>query len=103
MVSYDLKKGRGYYKLLNNYDGNALDVENAGTANGTNVQKYIYNGSDAQLWDLIGNGNGYYLLVSKNSNKFLDVSSGLTDDGTNVQIYERNHTQAQSWLLVGQN
>lgn len=78
------------------------DVDNAGTKDGTNVQLYAANGTNAQTWRLVDLGNGYYAIQSKLSTtcKCLDVAGGRAVSGTNVQLYSWNQSNAQQWKLV---
>ncbi|MDE7243290.1 MAG: RICIN domain-containing protein [Oscillospiraceae bacterium] len=78
------------------------DVDNAGTRDGTNVQLYAANGTNAQTWRLVDLGNGYYAIQSKLSVacKCLDVAGGRAVSGTNVQLYSWNQSNAQQWKLV---
>ncbi|MER7738234.1 lectin [Streptomyces sp. NPDC096538] len=68
-----------------------LDVDNAGTADGTQVQIYVCNGSAAQRWTVPGDGTLRAL------GKCLDVSGGGSADGTRVQLWTCNGTAAQVW------
>jgi hypothetical protein len=43
----------GTFKLIDSKSGKALDVNGAGTANGTNVQIWTDTGGSAQKWQLI--------------------------------------------------
>jgi beta-glucanase (GH16 family) len=90
----------GVYKLINTGSGKALDVNAAGTADGTNVQIWSDNGTAAQRWQVFDNGDGSYRLINPNSGKALDVSAAGTADGTNVQIWTSNGTGAQKWKIV---
>lgn len=64
-----------------------LDITGAGTANGTNVQTWDWNGSNAQVFTIKPVGN-YYRIINYGSNKSLDVSAGNPFPGTNVQIWD---------------
>ncbi|WP_181383021.1 lectin [Streptomyces sp. SMS_SU21] len=68
-----------------------LDVDNAGTADGTRVQIYACNSSAAQRWTVSGDGTLRAL------GKCLDVSGGGTADGTRVQLWTCNGTGSQVW------
>jgi len=72
-----------------------LDVSEAGTANGTNVQLYQCNGTHAQKWMWTQAGE---LRSAVASDMCLDVSNAGTADGTNVQLYQCNGTKAQQWF-----
>ncbi|TXS32912.1 carbohydrate-binding protein [Streptomyces sp. adm13(2018)] len=68
-----------------------LDVDNAGTADGTKIQIWTCNGSAAQTWTVPGDG------TLKALGKCLDVSGGGSADGTKVQLWTCNGTGAQKW------
>ncbi|MFC8033282.1 ThuA domain-containing protein [Streptomyces griseoincarnatus] len=68
-----------------------LDVDNAGTADGTRVQIYACNSSAAQRWTVSGDGTLRAL------GKCLDVSGGGSLDGTRIQLWTCNGTGAQVW------
>ncbi|SFG30092.1 ricin-type beta-trefoil lectin domain protein [Streptomyces mirabilis] len=71
--------------------GKCLDVAGGSSANGTAVQLYDCNGSDAQRWTAAGDGSVQAL------SKCLDVTSASTADGAKVQLYDCNGTGAQRW------
>ncbi|MGV9952287.1 lectin [Streptomyces cellulosae] len=68
-----------------------LDVDNAGTADGTRVQIYACNSSAAQRWTVPADGTLRAL------GKCLDVSGGGSLDGTRIQLWTCNGTGAQVW------
>ncbi|MET8202914.1 ricin-type beta-trefoil lectin domain protein [Micromonospora taraxaci] len=70
--------------------GKCLDVDNAGTADGTKVQLWTCNNSAAQLWSRVG--DTYRAL-----GKCLDVDNAGTADGTKVQLWTCNGTGSQVW------
>ncbi|MFE0820065.1 ThuA domain-containing protein [Streptomyces sp. NPDC058807] len=72
-------------------NGKCLDVDNAGTADGTEVQIWSCNQSSAQVWTVAGDG------TLKALGKCLDVSGGGSADGTRVQLWTCNGTGAQQW------
>ncbi|GHJ14191.1 MULTISPECIES: ThuA domain-containing protein [unclassified Micromonospora] len=71
--------------------GKCLDVRNAATADGTQIQLYTCNGSTAQTWTVTPNG------PVKALGKCLDVSGGGSADGTKIQLYTCNGSGAQNW------
>jgi beta-glucosidase len=73
------------------YQGLCLDVRAANSADGTPVQVYTCNGTNAQQWTVQANGTLQAL------GKCLDVSGGGTANGTLVQLYTCNGTGAQVW------
>ena len=68
-----------------------VDVRAANNANGTPVQIYQCNGTNAQSWT-VGAGGTLQAL-----GKCMDVTSAGTSDGTKVQLYDCNGTGAQVW------
>lgn len=76
---------------ITGYQGMCLDVRAAGTADGTAVQVYTCNGTNAQQWTQTS-GNQLQAL-----GKCLDVSGAGTADGTKVQLWTCNGTGAQVW------
>ncbi|WP_052412383.1 PQQ-dependent sugar dehydrogenase [Streptomyces mutabilis] len=72
-------------------NGKCLDVDDAGTADGTQVQLWSCNRSSAQEWTVGGDG------TLKALGKCLDVSGGASADGTRIQLWTCNGTGAQKW------
>jgi hypothetical protein len=68
-----------------------VDVDNAGTADGTKVQLWTCNTTDAQRWTLPGDG------TVRAFGKCLDVQLGGTANGTVTQLWTCNGTGAQQW------
>ena len=71
-----------------------LDVNAAGTANGTLVDLYTCNGTAAQVWQPQSNGE----LINPNSGKCLD-DTGFGGSGTQVQIWACADSSNQQWTL----
>lgn len=68
------------------------------STNGTNLQTFSWNGTDAQLWKFVDAGNGKYYIRSK-VGLVIDIANGTISSGTNLQIYNANFTNAQKWIL----
>ncbi|MDH6462304.1 glucose/arabinose dehydrogenase [Micromonospora sp. A200] len=71
--------------------GKCLDVRNAATADGTQIQLYTCNGTGAQTWTVTPNS------TIKALGKCLDVSGGGSADGTKIQLWTCNGSGAQNW------
>jgi len=69
-----------------------LDVRAANSADGTPVQIFTCNGTNAQQWT-VASGNTLQAL-----GKCLDVSGAGTTNGTKVQLFTCNATVAQVWV-----
>ena len=87
------------YRLLNRDGDLALDVENASTENGANVQQWTWNGSGAQQFELEDLGNGEYRITNVNSGKVLDVENASTEDGATVHQWDWHGGGNQRWTL----
>jgi hypothetical protein len=57
-------------------EGLRLDACGGGTGNGTGVQVYDLNNTEAQLWSIIDHGDGTWTFCNANASKFLDVENG---------------------------
>jgi type 1 glutamine amidotransferase len=68
-----------------------LDIANSSTADGTKIQLYTCNGTNAQKWTVTPNS------TVKALNKCLDVAGAGTANGTKVQLYTCNGSGAQNW------
>lgn len=90
----------GTYWLENVYSGKALDVEAAGTTNGTNVQQWSSNGTGAQQWTVEENSDGTYRLINVNSGKALDVEASSTQNGGNVHQWDYVGGANQKWEIT---
>ncbi|MGW1883122.1 ricin-type beta-trefoil lectin domain protein [Streptomyces sp. NPDC001970] len=72
--------------------GKCLDVAGGASADGTPVQLYDCNGTDAQRWTVVAADGSVRAL-----GKCLDVTAGSTADGAKVQLYACNGSGAQQW------
>ncbi|MGW4086398.1 lectin [Streptomyces sp. NPDC004822] len=73
-------------------NGKCLDVDNAGTADGTKVQIWTCNTTAAQRWT-VGTDSTFRAL-----GKCLDIDNAGTADGTKIQLWTCNGTAAQQWV-----
>ncbi|MFI9638666.1 alpha-galactosidase [Micromonospora sp. NPDC051925] len=74
------------YTLTARHSAKLLDVDNAGTADGTDIVQWAANGQPNQRWRLQDVGDGYVQMVARHSNRCLDVTgAGLTDGVPVVQ------------------
>jgi hypothetical protein len=80
---------------ITGYGGKCVDVAGAGSANGTQIQLYSCNGTNAQQWTVGDDGTIRAL------GKCLDVAAAASANGTRVQLYDCNGTGAQQWSRGG--
>lgn len=78
----------------------AVDVEAAGQFNGTNVQLWSANGTNAQKFYISKKSGDIYTIRDISSGRYLDVDSAIAKPGTNVQIWDKNNTRAQDWRVL---
>lgn len=96
--------GDGYYYLASAVgDGGTyvLDVAAKGTADGTNIDIYQYNGGTNQQFKLVDAGSGTYQIRTKITGdaSVIEVADGSTASGANVQQWTRNGASCQEWEL----
>ncbi len=70
------KNSDNYYKIVNVGTGKRLDVNNAGTADGTNIQVWTDNDSSAQRWGVYGSQGSYLLKPKYSTSSVLDSGGG---------------------------
>jgi len=73
--------------------GKCIDAAGANPANGTAVQLFTCNGTNAQRWTNDLNSDGTLRALGK----CMDVTSAGTANGTQVQLFDCNGTAAQKW------
>ncbi len=77
-----------------------MDLAGSSAANGTNVQLYTVNHSDAQMWLFAHDEEGYVMIRNRATGKSLDLPGGRIFNGQNVQQYHWNRSDAQKWIAV---
>ncbi|MCR5019594.1 RICIN domain-containing protein [Ruminococcus sp.] len=90
----------GFYKISQPGTNICLDVAGASLDQGTIVQTYTSNDTNAQQWSIRDTGHGY-IIQSRANGYYLDVTKSLTDNGTKVITFGGDGTQKnQSWAFV---
>lgn len=78
-----------------------IDLSSANTSNGSNIQLYQDNDTNAQKWIFTKQNDGYYQIASSiNQNKVFDITYGAITNYSNIQLYDVNNSNAQKWNLV---
>ena len=91
----------GTYEVRSAVRSSAVfDAANGGTSNGTAVQVYGSNGTDAQRWTVEVGSDGYLTIKSAKSGLALDVTDGKAYSGARLQLWQANGTRAQKWVAV---
>jgi hypothetical protein len=74
--------------LFRNHNSNLyLDVPNASTTDGTQLQQWTLNGGNAQRFSMTHLGDGLYTITNVGSGKVIDVDGFSSDNGTKIQIW----------------
>ncbi|MEV7044165.1 ricin-type beta-trefoil lectin domain protein [Amycolatopsis sp. NPDC051061] len=79
---------------ITGYGGKCVDVAGASSANGTTVDLYTCNGTNAQQWT---STSGTLRALGK----CLDINAAGVANGSKVQLYDCNGTGAQQWTASG--
>jgi arabinan endo-1,5-alpha-L-arabinosidase len=90
----------GTYRITNVNSGLYLEVADAGTADGDNVQQFSDTGHPCQEWEVSSNGDGTYTLTNANSGLLLEVANADTSDGANVRQYSDTNHPCQDWNIA---
>jgi glucosylceramidase len=87
--------GGSHVGAITGYGGKCVDVASANSANGTQIQLWTCNGTNAQSWTVGTDGTLRAL------GKCMDVAAAGTANGTKVQLWDCNGTAAQVWQASG--
>lgn len=97
--------GGGYYVIRSYVEDTGkycLDVADGSANNGTNIQIYEKNGTNAQKFKFVANGDGTYQITTAVSQdkSCVGVASGSTEWGANIVAWTRDGSLNQSWYMV---
>jgi Ricin-type beta-trefoil lectin domain len=95
----------GRYPVANKNSSKCVDAAAAGTANGTVVQQYTCNGTNAQLWQFTATDSGYYkVLTANNTAQGWDVTGGTsaTGDGVKIQLWTNSGSTNEQWQPISE-
>ena len=81
-------------------DDYVIDVYWGQLNDGTNVQLYKRNGTNAQIWQISHDDKGYVILKNKNSGKALSVVNDTVKEGENVAQFEYTGSKSQKWIAI---
>ena len=63
-----------------------MDVAGGSTAEGSNIQLYVDNGTNAQKFEITYGSDGYYTIINKNSGK--SISTEEKNQRPNGNIFQ---------------
>jgi Glycosyl hydrolase family 12/Ricin-type beta-trefoil lectin domain len=89
--------------IVNKNSGKCVDAAAAGTANGTVVQQFTCNGTNAQRWSRIATDSGYFRIGNSNStNQVINIAGPSTADGALASLQTYGGGTNQQWLPVSE-
>jgi len=97
--------GGGAGTIVNKNSNKCVDAAAAGTANGTVIQQYTCNSSNAQKWTRTVVASPYVkIATANNANQVFDVSGGTTatGDGAKIALWTYGNTTNQHWNPVSE-
>jgi hypothetical protein len=89
---------------LHNFNSSkCVDARGGGTANGTAIQQYDCNGSNAQQFEFVPVTGGYFEVENRNApSQVWDVTGVSTADGAPIQLYGWGGGNNQQWTPVAE-
>jgi trehalose utilization protein/ricin-type beta-trefoil lectin protein len=92
-----------WYSLVNKSNGKCVDARAAGTANGTAIQQYTCNASNAQQYQPVTTSGNYVRINNRgNSAQALDVTNVSTADNAPIQTWTYSGGNNQQWQQVAE-
>jgi alpha-N-acetylglucosaminidase len=91
--------GQRIYDLRPRHTGQCIDAVKGGVDNGTTLQQWTCNGTDAQRFRAEARAGGYFRFVNVKSGKCLEIAGGDTAAGTKLQLWTCNGTESQDFSL----
>lgn len=93
----------GWASVVNVGSGKCVDARAAGTADGTAVQQYACNGSQAQQWRVTDTSGGYVQVDNRaDATKAWDVTDVSTADNALMQLWTYGGGDNQQWQAVAE-
>jgi type 1 glutamine amidotransferase len=93
-----------WYAVTNRATGKCVDARAAASANGTVIQQYTCNGTNAQAFQFQTTSGGYGRINSRlNTNQALDVTGVSALDGAPIQLWAYGGGNNQQWQWVSES
>ena len=93
----------GTFYIRNKQSGQYLDVYNLGTASGTSIIQFPFNGGYNQMWQITHQNNGLYTIRPKHApSMYLQVSGGTNVDNSRViqGSYNSQYPYYNWWRII---
>ncbi|NUR30031.1 MAG: RICIN domain-containing protein, partial [Catenulispora sp.] len=92
-----------WYSVVNKNSSKCVDARSAASANGTAIQQYSCNATNAQSFQFQATSGGYYRInVRLNSAQSLDVTNVSTADNAPIQLWAYGGGNNQQWMPVSE-
>ncbi|WP_220183111.1 RICIN domain-containing protein [Sphaerisporangium album] len=92
-----------WYSVVNKGSGKCVDARAAGTVNGTAIQQYTCNVSNAQQYQFVPTSGGFVRVNNRgNSAQVLDVTNVSTADNAPIQTWTYGGGNNQQWQPVSE-
>jgi hypothetical protein len=93
-----------WYSVINKTSGKCVDAKSAGTADGTVIQQYACNATNAQQYQFVPTSGGYLRINNRgNSTQALDVTDVSTADNAAIQTWTYGGGNNQQWQAVAES
>ncbi len=92
-----------WYSVANKANGKCVDARAAGTANGTVIQQYSCNGTQAQQFQFQPTSSGFTRVNNRNdATKVIDVTGVSAADNAGLQLWTYSNGNNQQWQAVSE-
>jgi arabinan endo-1,5-alpha-L-arabinosidase len=98
LSAYALENGT--YTITSKHSGKLVEVGNADTADGANINQWPSNGHPTQQWVITRIGGDDYSVVNANSNLAMEVYNFDSSDGANVVQWTYWGGDPQIWTIT---
>jgi hypothetical protein len=87
------------WKIVNRESGQVMEVTDAGTTDGANIQTATDIDALHQKWDIVRNKDGYYQIFNTNSGRTAEVADWSLANGANVRQWGTGDNFLQHWFI----
>ncbi|GHJ44273.1 hypothetical protein Cs7R123_16150 [Catellatospora sp. TT07R-123] len=92
-----------WYSVVNKTSGKCVDARSAASANGTAIQQYTCNSTNAQSFRFTPSSGGYtHADIRLNAAQSWDVTNVSTADNAPIQLWSYSGGNNQQWLPVAE-
>ncbi|MEO7099418.1 MAG: RICIN domain-containing protein, partial [Luteolibacter sp.] len=89
----------GTYRVASRYSNKIIKASSGGTANGTQLVQWSYDGGGDQKWTYTYLGNGQYKVTGVASGRVMDVSGNNNNNGSNLNLWDWVSANNQKWVI----